>query len=141
MTDTDTLATRSIPLITLDAALAVAARAVDEGARLGVPVSAAVVDPAMALVAFSKADGATPHSVDTSRVKAGTAASTRRPTGWMGPDLALALPLATGGRLTNIRGGVPITVDGVVVGALGVAGGTPEQDAAVAAAAVAQLSE
>jgi hypothetical protein len=41
-------------------------------------------------------------------IKANTAASTRRPTGGMGEDLALPLAVATGGRLTNVLGGSPI---------------------------------
>ena len=41
----------------------------------------------------------------------------------MDEDLALPLAVATGGRLTNIRGGAPITAGGPVTGALGVAGG------------------
>jgi glc operon protein GlcG len=93
-----------------------------------------VVDPSMNLVAFAKADGATPHSVYSSRAKANTAASTRRPTGSMNDDLALALPLATNLKLTNITGGSPLTVDGTVIGAIGIAGGTPAQDAQIAGA-------
>jgi glc operon protein GlcG len=126
--------TRQQSLITAEAALDAINAALEEGDRLGVRVSATVVDASLTLVAFVKADGATPHSVDTSRAKANTAASTRRATGWMGPDLAMPIPLATNGRLTNIRGGAPISVDSVVVGAIGIAGGTPEQDEAVAAA-------
>ncbi len=132
--------TRQQTLITAEAALDAVHAALDEGRRHGVPVSATVVDASLTLLAFGKADGATPHSVDTSRAKANTAASTRRPTGWMGPDLALPIPLATGGRLTNIRGGVPITVDDVVIGAIGIAGGTPEQDETVAVAALGRLA-
>jgi len=41
----------------------------------------------------------------------------------MDEDLALPLAVATGGRLTNICGGAPITAGGPVTGALGVAGG------------------
>ncbi len=127
-------------LITIEAAMIAVHAAIEEGHRLGVPVSAAIVDPSLTLVAFGKADGATPHSVDTSRAKANTAASTRRPTGWMGNDLAIPIPLATSGRLTNIRGGAPIAIDAVVVGAIGVAGGTPEQDETIAAAVIERLA-
>lgn len=126
-------------VVTASAALDLIRAAIAEGERIGVPVSACVVDPVMTVVAFARSDDATPHSADTSRAKANAAASTRRPTGWMGEDLALPLAVATGGRLTNIRGGVPITAAGSVVGALGVAGGTPAQDEAVATAALAHL--
>ena len=90
----------------------------------------------MTIVSFVKADGATVHSADTSRRKANTSASTRRPTGWMDADLAAAIAPATGGLLTNIAGGQPLLVDGQVVGGRGIAGGTPAQDAQIAEATV-----
>ena len=127
-------------VITTAAALDLITRAIAEAGSLDVPVSVAVVDPTMSLVAFAKADGATPHSVDSSRRKANTAASIRRPTGGLTEDLALALPLATELKLTNIAGGHPITVEGAVAGAIGIAGGTPAQDARVAEAAVRGIS-
>ena len=128
-------ATRTDTVVTLETALAVIDRAISEGEELRVPVSVTVVDPSMNLVAFAKADGATPHSVDSSRRKANTAASTRKPTGWMNDDLALPLPLATDLKLTNIIGGSPLVIGGIAVGAVGIAGGTPDQDARVADAA------
>lgn len=127
--------------ITLETALAVIRRAVAEGGERDVRASVAIVDPLMNLIAFAKADGATPHSVESSRRKANTAASTRRPTGWMGDELAWALPLATDLKLTNILGGSPLMVDGTVVGAIGVAGGTPDQDAQITSAAAAFAAE
>jgi glc operon protein GlcG len=120
--------------ISVDTALTTIGCALAEGKSLGVAISVAVVDPSMTLVAFAKADGATPHSVYSSRAKANTAASTRRPTGSMNDELALALPLATNLKLTNITGGSPLNVDGTVIGAIGIAGGTPTQDAQIAAA-------
>jgi glc operon protein GlcG len=119
-------------VVTVDTALTAIRDAIVKGKSLGVAISVAVVDPSMSLVAFAKADGATPHSVYSSRAKANTAASTRRPTGSMNDDLALALPLATNLKLTNITGGTPITVNGAVIGAIGIAGGTPAQDAQIA---------
>jgi uncharacterized protein GlcG (DUF336 family) len=98
----------------------------------GITAVAAVVDPGLNPVSFGRADGAPPHSAETSRRKACTSASTRRPTGWMGPGLDIGLALGTGTLLTNVLGGVPIVFDGVHVGGLGVAGGTPAQDADIA---------
>ncbi|MBA3905277.1 MAG: heme-binding protein [Pseudonocardiales bacterium] len=134
-------AVRQQPVLTLDSALTLVGHALTEAAALDLAASITIVDPSMNLLAFAKADGATPHSVDSSRRKANTAASTRRATGWMGDDLALPLPLATDLRLTNIIGGAPLVVDGVVVGAIGIAGGTPAQDAQVAAATAARTAE
>jgi glc operon protein GlcG len=133
--------TRQFTVVTLEAALAVVQRAIAEAEKRGVQASVSIVDPGMNLIAFAKADGATPHSVYSSRSKANTAASTRRSTGWMGADLALSIPLATELKLTNIEGGFPLNVGGTLSGAIGVAGGTPDQDAEIAAAAAAYASE
>jgi glc operon protein GlcG len=113
-------------------ALEIIQTAIDRGAAANVRVAVTIVDPALAMVAYARADGITPHSSETSRRKAQTAASTRRPTGWMVGDFALMLPLGTGNLLTNIKGGVPLRFDGLLIGGLGVAGGTPDQDEAIA---------
>jgi uncharacterized protein GlcG (DUF336 family) len=113
--------------------------AIEEGAAAGVKVAVAVADPAMALVAYARADGTTPHSAETSRRKAQTSASTRRPTGWMQGELATALPLGTGELLTNILGGFPLVLDGRFLGGLGVAGGAPAADADIARTVLTRL--
>lgn len=120
------------PTIAYALAARIVTSAIEVGATHGVRAVVSVADPAMALVAYGRADQATPHSGETSRRKAATAASNRRVTGWMPHDLAVALPLGTGGTLTNVKGGVPIAFDGVHVGGLGVAGGKPEQDMEIA---------
>ncbi|GLW52020.1 hypothetical protein Kpho01_00310 [Kitasatospora phosalacinea] len=131
------LALRTQAVVTADTALHLVALALAEGARRGIPVSATVVDPGMGLIACAKADEANPHGLETSRRKACTAASKRRPTGWMGGQLALTLPLASGNALTDVRGGLPIRYDGLLGGGLGVAGGTEDDDAEIAAAVLA----
>lgn len=125
--------------ISLEAALRAVQIAVAEGAKVGVAACVTVVDPALAPVVSVRADGATPHSVETSLRKANTAASTRRPSGWMQSDFAIALPLGTGNLLTNIKGGFPIRVDSATVAGLGVAGGTPEQDVEIAIATLIEM--
>jgi len=120
-----------------------AARAVEAGLRIaaaaGVRAVVTVADPAMTMVAFGRADGATPHSVETSRRKAATAASMRKPTSAIAPELAVALEHGTGGLLTSIKGGVPLVFDNVHIGGLGVAGGRPDQDAEIALAVLEEL--
>src|ERR1700733_11281684 len=97
--------TRQQAVITVSTALDLIHAAIAEGDRIRVPVSACVVDTSMSLVAFARSDGATPHSADTSRAKANTAASIRRPTGGMGEDLALPPAAGTGGPLAESPGG------------------------------------
>jgi|TARA_B110000503_G_scaffold122312_1_gene186771 glc operon protein GlcG len=125
--------------ISHEAAVGAVSAALKAGAAISVPVSVTVVDPALGLVAYVRADGTPPHSIETSRRKANTAASTRRPSGWMQGDFAVALPLGTGNLLTNIRGGVPISFGGIFVGGLGIAGGTPDQDIEIATAVLAAI--
>lgn len=122
-----------------ETALRAVAVGIEEGAKVGVAVAVTVVDPALGLVAYGRADGTTPHSVETSRRKANTGASTRRPSGWMQGDFAVALPMGSGNLLTNIRGGYPLVADGVHLGGLGVAGGTPDADAEIALAVLTVL--
>lgn len=109
------------------------------GAERGLNLCATVVDPGLNMVAFGRADGMTAHSVETSKRKAHTAASTRKPSADMPGELATALENGTGTLLTRIPGGVPLVFDDVVVGGLGVAGGPPAQDAEVAAAVLEAL--
>ncbi|MBP9667426.1 heme-binding protein [Candidatus Saccharibacteria bacterium] len=123
-----------VPTVAYTSATQIVATAIAEGQKIGVAVSVAVVDLGLNLVAFGKADGATTHSIETSRRKANTAASTKKETGWMPEGLEVTLPLGANNLLTNIPGGHPIIFDDKVVGGFGIAGGTVEQDAEVATA-------
>lgn len=111
----------------------------------------AVVDDGGHLLAFERMDGARPASAYTALTKATSAATMRQPTGPLPsgtaePDPLLNLSLqnaaqSSGGKITTLHGGVPVTVDGQVIGAVGVGGGTGEQDAQVARAGVQALIE
>jgi len=58
------------------------------------------------------------------------------PSGEVAEPLAAGLAAATQGRFTNLRGGLPILVEGRLVGAIGVGSGTAEQDLIVARAGI-----
>jgi glc operon protein GlcG len=122
----------SVPTITYETAARIVAAGLQIAERAGVRGVITVSDPGMAMVAYGRADGATPHSAETSRRKAITSASTRKPTAAIVPELAVALEHGSGGLLTSIKGGVPLVFDGVHVGGVGVAGGRPDQDAEIA---------
>ena len=107
---------------------------------IGVPQCIAVVDPGGNLLAFVRMDGAKVLSQISATQKAITAASSRAPTGGAPDDLALKLALATEGRVTNLKGGLPIMVDGHCLGAIGVGSGTGEQDKEVAKAALGAIA-
>ena len=115
---------------------------------LNLKVNIAVVDDGGHLLTFARMDGARPASGYTAITKATTAATFRRETGRVDPSgtdptaaILLNLSLqnaagASGGKITTLSGGVPIVVDQQVVGAVGVGGGTGEQDAEIARAGI-----
>jgi len=106
-----------------------------------------VVDDGGLLLVFERMDGARPASISTSQTKAISAATFRAPTGPVpsggkdnDPFLNMSLQAAasdSGGKITMLLGGLPIVVDGQIIGAIGVAGGSGEQDLEVAKAGVA----
>ncbi len=119
-----------------------------KAAEMRLKVNVAVVDDGGHLLAFARMDGARPASGYTAITKAVTAATFRQETGPLPPkgepDVLLNLSLqsaaaASGGKLTTLKGGVPVVIDGQVVGAVGVGGGSGEQDAEVAKAGIKAL--
>lgn len=132
----------------IEMTLAMAQRAVDAAHSAAhehhKPYSVAVVDEAGRLVLYSRGDGAGFFTFDTSRAKAMAAASFRRTTlditdhKELNPLLWYSLPSVVPAQALPSPGGVPIWRDGRVIGAVGIGGGTPEEDhelALVAAAA------
>lgn len=105
--------------------------------KMGVPQCIAIVDDGCNLVAFLRMDGARVLSIDSAKAKAMTAAVTGQPTGGISKDKALDLAIATSSRMTNLPGGLPIIVDGQVIGGIGVGSGSSEQDLDIARAALA----
>jgi uncharacterized protein GlcG (DUF336 family) len=131
----------TLPLqIATRAAVAALAKCRDQGHR----VSVAVVDRGGVLKVLTRADGAGPHTVDSSRRKAYTAASLRRSTQELA-ELVASRPEIQGLRDMNasiliLGGGLPIRMDGEVVGGIGV-GGAPgaKLDEACASAGLAAI--
>jgi uncharacterized protein GlcG (DUF336 family) len=106
---------------------------------MGVPQCIAIADEGCNLVAFIRMDGARILSIRSSQRKAITAASTGKPTGGLDPSVETKLALATDGDMVNLKGGLPIIVDGHVIGGIGVGSGTGEQDLEVATIAFAEF--
>ena len=132
--------------LTLAGARAIIAGAAAKAQAMGLKENIAVVDDGGHLIAFERMEGARPASVYTALTKATTAATLRQPSGpfppgTTHPDPLLNLSLenaaaASGGKITTLYGGVPVVVDGQVIGGVGVGGGTGEQDAQVARAGI-----
>jgi uncharacterized protein GlcG (DUF336 family) len=107
----------------------------EAAAREGIAVAMAVSDRAGNLVAFARMDGAPLGATELAANKAHTAALWEVRTGEFQrstqPDgVDWGLNTSAGGRIVVYAGGVPVHVDGALVGAVGVSGGTGEQDEA-----------
>lgn len=139
------LVTRDRVRLNLAGAEAVLEAAKKKATAMGLKCNIAVVDDGGHLLAFARMDGARPASAATALTKAVSAATFRQETGPLPakgePDVLLSLSIqtASGGKITTLKGGVPIVIDGQVVGAVGVGGGTGEQDAEVAKAGLQAL--
>jgi len=130
-------------VVTADAAAAATQAAVAHAETLGIRINVAVTDAAGVLAAFLRMPGAFLHSVEIAIDKAYTAASFGFPTSqWMAilaQDEALRLGLVHRPRLVVFGGGVPIRDGETLIGAIGVSGGSAEQDEACAHAGLAAL--
>ena len=126
--------------ISTEAARAIAQAAEQEAIKNGWKVSIAVVDANGALIHFQRMNDVSPASVDISQAKARTAARFRRPTKMLEETITAGRTVMLGieGMLA-MEGGVPVIVDGKVIGAVGVSGATSAQDAQMAAAGIAAL--
>ncbi len=113
--------------------------------EIGVPMVIAVVDESGVLKAFRRMDGAALLSVEIAQDKAYTAVSFGIPThGWFDfikNDPPLLHGIVKTPRLVVFGGGYPISVDGQVIGGIGVSGGHYEQDMKVAEAALAAFEK
>jgi glc operon protein GlcG len=123
--------------LTYAGARAVVDAAAARAETLGVPTNIAVVDLAGALLSFARLDGAPLISGSIAQDKAYTVAAFNGvPThAWFGlieDEPALREGIVHRDRLVIFAGGVPVMFDGVLVGAVGVSGGTAEQDREIA---------
>jgi uncharacterized protein GlcG (DUF336 family) len=133
--------TRSAASLDLADARRIIAAGERKAVELRIPYNIAVADAGGALVAHVRMDGAWLGSVDIAINKAWTARAFDMPT----DDLArmaqsgqqgFGLNTTNDSKVVIFGGGIPIEVDGLVIGAVGASGGSVEQDVTVARAAV-----
>src|SRR6266536_3987205 len=128
-------------VLTLEAAKKIAAASEAEAKKRGATVVIAVVDDAGYLLVLERLDDTQVAIVDVGIAKARTAAIFRRPSKVFedqirdGRVAALALTGAT-----PLQGGVPIFVEGKIVGAIGVSGNSPQEDEDIAKAGAVSAS-
>jgi glc operon protein GlcG len=125
-------------VLTLGMAKRLVAAAEAEAKKRGATVVIAVVDDGGQLILLERLDDTQVASVEVAIGKARTAAIFRRPSKVFedqvknGRVAALALPGAT-----PLQGGIPITVEGKVIGAIGASGNSPQEDEEIALAGAA----
>jgi glc operon protein GlcG len=125
------------PNITNEQAHKLVAGAMGEARKQGFLMAVAVVDTAGQLVMFERIDSTQVASIKVAQEKATSAATWKRPTKVFQDTLAsggvglrvLSLPGAI-----PVEGGLPVVVDGKVIGAIGVSGGSADQDGMIAKA-------
>ena len=126
-------------MVTLADARRVIAAAEKKAAEIGQPMNIAIADGGGNLVSHVRMDGAWIGSIDISIKKAFTSRAFDIAT----KDLAdhsqsggqfFGIHASNDGRIMIFAGGIPLKQDGVVVGSIGVSGGSGEQDHAVAEA-------
>ena len=123
--------------INLDQAKKIAALSVAEAAKNNWKMAIAIVDVAGDLVYFEKMDGTQVASVNIAQDKARSAVRFKRPTKAMQDVLAQGGAgvrfLALQGAIP-VEGGLPLVMDGKIVGAIGASGGSSDQDGLTAKA-------
>ena len=123
------------PNVNIDQARKVVAGAVAEARKINVPMAIAIVDTSGQLVAFERMDNTQTASTGISQDKALSAAMYRRPTKVFQDVLAaggVGLRVLTLRGANAVEGGLPLVVDGKIIGAIGVSGGSSDQDGVVA---------
>ena len=132
-------------MITLKDARKIIAAAESKAAEIGQPMNIAVADAGGNLIAHVRMDGAWIGSIDISIKKAYTSRAFDIST----KDLAehsqsggqfFGIHASNDGRIMIFAGGIPLKSDGKVIGAIGVSGGSGEQDHAVAEAGAAAFA-
>ena len=131
----------SINRISIDDAKLLIEGARNKASQIGIPMCIAIVDESGQLVAFERMDGGKVTSSIIAQDKAFTAAGARKATheynaACQPGNLVFGIHTAIGGRLCVVGGGLPVTVDGEVVGGIGLSSGTPQQDMECAQAGI-----
>ena len=132
----------TIKTVQLPDARRILAAATKKAEEIGQPMNIAVVDAGGNLLAFERMQNAWLGSIDISIKKAWTARAFDITTQDLGKnsqsgDQFFGIHASNDGKVMIFAGGIPLKQDGVVVGAIGISGGSGEQDHAVAEAGVA----
>lgn len=125
--------------LTDDGVLTLLQAAIVAARTMGQPQCIAIVDASGVELASFRMTGSRYLSMKSALAKARTAASIGATTNSVPEHARLLLAAATKGEATALRGGLPIRIDGALVGGIGVGSGSGEQDEEVARAALAAI--
>lgn len=123
-------------ILTHKGAMEMLAAGISAAEKMGQPQCIVIVDASGELVAEIRMTGAKFLSRKSAMAKAMTAASIGVPTAAIPESVRPAIAAATEGFITGLPGGLPIIVDSVLLGGIGVGSGTGPQDIEVAEAAL-----
>ena len=127
---------QSTTVLTHTGVMAMLSAAVTRAEEIGQPQCVVIVDASGELLGEIRMTGAKFLSRKSARAKARTAASIGAPGTSVPEAVRPAIAAATGGEVSGLPGGLPIFIDGVLVGGIGVGSGSPEQDTEVATVAL-----
>jgi uncharacterized protein GlcG (DUF336 family) len=132
--------------LTLDEALRVTAAARKKAEEIGVMQNIAVIDEGGNLTAFARMDGAWQGSIDIAINKAYTARAFDMSSADLGKiaqpgEMCFGIHASNNLRVIIFGGGIPLQRGGKIIGAIGVSGGTVDQDVEVAEAGVEALDD
>lgn len=122
--------------LTHAAVLEMLAAGVAKAEEIGQPQCIVIVDASGEPLGEIRMAGAKYLSRKSARAKARTSASIGAPSAAIPETVRPLIALATDGDVTGLGGGLPIRLEGILVGGIGVGSGSPEQDLAVASAAL-----
>lgn len=129
-------ATQDTKMLTHSGAMQMLTAAIATAENMGQPQCIVIVDASGQLIAEIRMTGAKFLSRKSAMAKAQTAASIGAPSANIPETVRPAIAAATQGCVTGLAGGLPIIVDGVLLGGIGVGSGTGSQDIEVAEAAL-----
>ena len=113
----------------------------DKATEIGVPMCIAITDESGNLLAFERMDGGKVTSITIATDKSYTASAAKKAAHDYNAvnvpgNLAFVIHTEVGGRVSSVGVGLPVIVDGEVVGGIGLSSGTPAQDMECAQAGI-----
>jgi uncharacterized protein GlcG (DUF336 family) len=132
----------TVTRLSIDEAKILVQGAVEKSNEMGIPMCIAVCDESGHLIAFDRMDGGKISSISIAIDKAFTGAVARNGTHVYNQlcqpgQPTFGIHITNGGHFSIIGGGLPVRVNGAIVGGIGISSGTAVQDLEVAEAAVA----